>query len=231
MKAKTLIKIVLLLISILLCVAALNLPVTTKQGVNYVVSTKRMPLYFKVLGFFYRHFAYQQLIKEITKDAKSDRGKILAIFKWTYKNIKQRPEGWPVIDDHVWHIVIRGYGENDQAADVFATLCNYAGVDAFYSWVYTRDRKQRIPLSFARIDSKWVVFDPFHGIYFKVEKDKLADVEAIRSGSGWTIEAQDEKPTIDYAIYFDNLPPVKEIELKKANTQSPLNRLLSEITK
>lgn len=212
--------------------AILNLPVTSRQGVNYVVKTTRMPLYIKIIEFLDRDYHYKKLAKRICQGCRSNEEKVLGLFEWTYQNIKRDiPESWPIIDDHVWNIIVRGYGARDQFSDVFTTLCNYAGVDAFYSWVYTQDQKQRIPLSFVEIDSKWVVFDPYHGVYFKVKNDKLVDVEAIRSGSGWTIEALDEKPTIDYAIYLNNLSPVKEMGLKRANIQSPLNRLLFEIKK
>ena len=44
--------------------------------------------------------------------------KTLKIFIWTHKNIRKAPEGLPVIDDHVWHTIIRGYGINDQSSDV-----------------------------------------------------------------------------------------------------------------
>lgn len=208
----------------------LNIPVATRQGINYQWHTIRLPLYLKVLDFFDRHFNYKQLVKRIVKDADTDREKVMKIFEWAHQNIKADvPKDWPIIDDHVWYIIVRGYGAKDQFSDVFTTLCNYAAIDAFYSWVYTQDRKQRIPLSFVRIDKKWVVFDPYHGIYFKARNDELADVEAIRSGSSWTIEALDEKPTIDYAIYFDNLPSIERMELKRSNIQSPLRRIMFEV--
>ena len=57
----------------------------------------------------------------------------MEIFIWTCENIRKQPDGLPVIDDHVWHIIIRGYGEPDQSSDVFTTLCNYAGIRAFYA--------------------------------------------------------------------------------------------------
>ena len=216
----------------LICLSAglfviLNLPVTSKQGINYVVKAVKMPLYIKIIEFLDRDYHYKKLARRICQGCRNDEDKVLALFKWTHQNIKRDiPEGWPLIDDHVWHIIVRGYGARDQFSDVFTILCNYAGVDASYTWVYTVDRTKRIPLSFVKIKERWTIFDPYHGVYFKVKKDKLADVEAIRSGSGWTIEAQDEKPTIDYAIYFNNLSPVKEMGLKRANIQSPLNRLL-----
>jgi len=222
----------LCILGIVFFMAILNIKVSSRQGINFVAHTIKMPLYIKIIEFFDRDYHYKELVENICQGCNSDQNKVLALFEWTHQNIKRDiPEGWPIIDDHVWHIIVRGYGARDQFSDVFTTLCNYAGVDAFYSWVYTQDQKQRIPLSFVRINRKWAVFDPYNGIYFKVKKDKLADVEAIRSGSGWTIEALNKKPTIDYAIYLNNLSPLKEMGLGRTNVQSPLNRLRYEIKK
>ena len=60
------------------------------------------------------------------------RTRVLAVFDWTARRIQPTPEGWPVVDDHILNIIIRGYGMTDQRADVFATLTTYAGVPAFW---------------------------------------------------------------------------------------------------
>lgn len=206
----------------------LNINVTTQQGINYRWQTIRIPLYLKILDFFDRHYNYKELVKRIVKDAKTDEERVLKIFEWTHANIKKVPNGFPTIDDHVWHIIVRGYGADDQSSDVFTTLCNYVGIDAFFSWVYTRDKSQRIPLSFVKIEKKWFIFDPYHGIYFKDKKGGLADINILKSNN-WTPEGNKEHLDIDYAIYFDNLPLIKDAGLKRANIQSPLNRLIFEI--
>jgi len=136
-----------------------------------------------------------------------------------------------IIDDHVWHIIIRGYGVRDQLSDVFTTLCNYAGIDAFFTWVYADGSVKRIPLSFIKIGRRWCIFDPFNGSYFKNKNGEIADVEELKSTNGWSIESLNGKSAIDYTIYFNNLPSVKGMGLKRANTQSPFNRLLFELTK
>jgi len=212
--------------------AILNIPVATRQGINYQWHTIRLPLHLKILDFFDRHFNYKQLVKRIVKDADTDREKVMKIFEWTHQNIKRDiPEGWPIIDDHAWHIIVRGYGVNDQASDVFTTLCNYAGVDAFFTWINTSNRTKGISLSFIKIEQKWSIFDPYHGCYFKNKDGELADIEDIKSKAIWSIESLDGKPNIDYASYLDNLPSVKDVGLSRANIQSPLNRLFFEIRK
>lgn len=210
----------------------LNIPVTSQQGINYVVKSVRMPLYIKIIEFLDRDYHYKELVKKICQGCDSDEDKVLTLFEWTHHNIKADiPEGWPIVDDHVWHIIVRGYGASDQFSDVFTTLCNYAGVDALFRWVYTTARTKRIPLSFVKVKGRWCIFDPFNGSYFKNKNGEIADIEEIKSGSIWSIKNLDGKPNIDYAIYLDNLPSVKDVGLTRANTQSPLNRILFEMKK
>lgn len=223
----------LLVFAVLLgMIYVLNIKVTTKQGINFQVRTIEIPLYLKVLDFFDRHYNYKWTVERIIGDSKVDEEKIMKIFKWTHENIKKIPEGYPVIDDHVWHIIVRGYGDYDQSSDVFTALCNYAGVDAFLNWAYTEDRSSRIPLSFVKINEKWYVFDPYNEVYFKNRKGNLADIEDMINGD-WTVQGinNSSEHEINYAVYLKNLSPVKEIELTRANSQSPLNRLKYEIKK
>jgi len=135
MKRKILSGFILILVVISI-VAVANIEVSTRQGINYVVKTKKIPLFYKVLGYIYRHLAYKQIVREIIKDARSDEEKVLRIFNWTSQQIRRNiPEDYPIVDDHVLNIIIRGYGTTDQSQDVFVTLCNYAGVAA--TWILT----------------------------------------------------------------------------------------------
>jgi len=207
----------------------LNIEVTTKQGVNYVLRPVKIPLYLKVLNFFDRHYNYAELAKRIVKDVESDREKVFKIFYWVKENIKEQPDNLPVIDDHVWHIIVRGYGVPDQYSDVFTTLCNYVGVDAFFLWVFTKDKKEKMPLSFVKLDNEWRVFDPYNQIYFNNKEGDLISITDIRSGETWVAESSSGSVDVHYRIYLDNIPLIKDIGLRRANVQSPLNRLRFEI--
>lgn len=221
--------------SIILCLVGfyiifflLNIKVTTYRGIDYQVDTIEIPLYLKILDFYDRHYNYKELVKRINKDAKTDKERVMRLFEWTYNNIKKNPPDLPFIDDHVWHIIVRGYGVNDQFSDVFTVLCNYAGLDAFFSLIYAKDKKRNILLSFVRINKRWYAFDPYRGVYFKDEKDELIDIQAIKSNT-WQLGMLDKKPEIDYAIFIDNLPSVKTVGLTRSTVQSPFNRLFLEI--
>ncbi len=234
MKKKWLKRIILIISISIGIFYILNINVTTQQGINYEVQTIEIPLYLKVLDFFDRHYNYKWMAERIIGDSRTEREKVFKIFEWTYKTIKKNPEGYPIIDDHVWHIIVRGYGVGDQFSDVFTALCNYAGIDAFFDSPYSADRSSRIPLSFVKISEVWTIFDPYRGVYFKSKEGSLASIEEIIKGN-WLAESIDKDKNkeidINYAIYFKNLSPIKEIELQRSNVQSPINRLKYEIKK
>ncbi len=223
--------------AVIVIIATLNIKVSTKQGIDYKVSTLRIPLYLKVLDFFDRHYNYQWLTGRITEGSKTDKEKAFRIFKWTHENIKRIPPGYPAIDDHVWHIIVRGFGEIDQSSDVFTTLCNYAGIDAFYNKIFSKDHNSYMIFSFAKTDKRWVVFDPYNGVYFENKHGGLVDVEEIIKGD-WVMRDIDSvaqegsiKPDVNYALYLENLSLITSVSLNRANIQSPLKRLEYEIRK
>ncbi|MBL7129839.1 MAG: transglutaminase domain-containing protein [Candidatus Omnitrophica bacterium] len=234
MKVKRLIKIISLLIGLLLCVAVLNLPVITKQGVNYVVSTKKVPLYLKTLGFFYRHFACKQLVSEIIKEPQTDKNRILAIFKWTHENIKQNiPKNYPIVDDHVLDIIIRRYGTPDQFQDVFTTLCSYAGFKAFWFFIEGDNaRLSRTPISLVQLDGTWLVFDSYRGNYFLNDRGEIASAEDIRNDLSICSNIVNFSPfieSINYSKYLKNLDPVGKISITRGEYQIPGKRILYKI--
>lgn len=160
-------------------------PLTTRQGVNFHVSQRSIPLYVKAIDFLHRHYQYQRIAGEITAGCSDDRARALAVFAWTRQNIRKTPDGWPIIDDHILHIIIRGYGVSDQMADVFSTLCTYAGVPAFWQVVNSADSRRQWLLSFARVDGKWVVFDVANAIIFKNEQGELASLDELKAHPAW----------------------------------------------
>lgn len=163
-------------------VAVANLPVNTRQGVNYKVSAHRIPLYIKGLEFIDRDAQYRQLAQEIAKGLTSDQERVLAAFDWTQGNIRPTPAGWPIVDDHILNVIIRGHGTGDQRADVFAMLATYAGVPAF--WRRIRDSRDGVVLTFAQIDGRWVVFDVANGLVFRNSRGTLATLSDLAANPG-----------------------------------------------
>lgn len=158
-------------VSIIALFAALNFPLNTRQGIGGVVATKKIPLYAKACGYLFRDYQYRELSGKITEGAKSDIEKVMAIYMWTVENIKRPPKDFPVIDDHIWDIIVRRYGGNDQIADVFTTLVSYAGYEAFWEKLNTGGSGKALILSFVRIGKEWRVFDLYYNKYFLNDED------------------------------------------------------------
>lgn len=224
----------LLLLPILLLpgIFILNINVTSQQCIDFECRAISLPLYLKIINFFDRHCNYKHMVKGIITDANNDEEKVKKIFEWTYKNIKRVPQGLPVIDDHIWYTIVRGYAANDQFSDIFSTLCNYAGIKAFFRKVHSRDSQRVIVLSYAKIRDNWFVFDPYNGTYFKDKNGKFCKIEDIRLNNCGPVDIEG-KPRfdIDYTIYFDDILSKGNTGLSRASIQSPLNRLVFELNK
>lgn len=212
---------------------ALSIEVTTKQGVDGDVRSIKIPLYLKILDFADRHYNYKALVKRITAGAKTDEEKAMRIFEWTSSNIKKNPPELPVLDDHVWHIIVRGYGVGDQSQDVFTTLCNYAGYDAFFSAVYVEKPKKGKILSFVKMGNSWKVFDAYNGVYFLNEEGVLAGVDDLLSGGWKAVSVSNGDISQDYKECFVNLNAVDYDKWRTSRSaiQSPLRRLIFWLNK
>ncbi len=235
MKKRYLIPTIIILLFLCL-IALLNINVSTRQGTDYKVSRMTMPLYLKVLNFYDRHYNYKWLAKQITGHLDTREDKILRLFHWTYETIKPQPEGLPIMDSHPWDVYVRGYGVSDNIHDLFSTLCNYIGTDAFFTTLHSKDTSDHIMLSFVRIKRGWVAFDPYKGCYFRNNTGGLATIEKIIDEQDWHIIklAQIDISKANYEQYLvENLPRIEKLgsSLLRANTQSPINRLRFQLHK
>lgn len=215
----------------------LNIKVTTKQGIDYKVATLKIPLYLKILDFYDRHYNYKWLVYRITEGKTTEEEKAMALFTWTYKNIAKQPRELRIVDDHVWHIIIRGYGGHDQFSDVFTTLCNYAGIDAFFARLFNRkNATSGRPFSFVKINKKWHLFDPYYGVFFTKDDNSLASAQDIAQGN-WTIKnVREDYPESEfhYEDYFSEILSINFEESHKwsrANIQSPVKRFIYGVVK
>lgn len=174
---KSIKKLIICLLIFICVTAVLNLPLTTKQGIDGVLTVKRIPLYVKACGFFYRDYQYFDLAREITRGITDDNSRVKAIYEWTVQNIKRQPSDLPVIDDHIWDIIVRRYGTSDQMADVFTTLASYAGYEAFWDKGRLSDTGKNIILSFVKIGGTWYIFDIDNKRYL-LDMGELTDDES-----------------------------------------------------
>ena len=209
--------------------ALLAAPATTRQGIDFAVSTKTIPLYAKALAFLHRDAEYRLLAREITAGATTDEAKAMAVFDWTRRHIARTPHGWPVVDDHILHIIIRGHGLEDQMADVFTTLSTYAGVPAF--WRSARiDERPGIVFSFAKVGARWAVFDVGNDIVLRTADGQLADVRELQADPvlSESVMRDIRVQEAPYARFFATLPRFEVPHPLRAQEQMPWPRLLSE---
>lgn len=227
-------KLAAVILNIIAVVALLNMPVTTRQGVDYKVSITSIPLYIKTLDFIDRHCNYRLIADRITRGAKDGDEVVLKILGWTKQNVRPVPYGMPIIDDHILNIIIRGYGTPDQSQDVFTTLCAYKGMTAFWKEVYAKGTDVSYPLSFVKIKNRWRVFDAYYGKYFKTKSGEIADVQeimripSILDDAG--IGAMSYKG-VPYADFYKNLGSLSFEETTRAAQQMPFKRLILEFKK
>ena len=190
-----------------------NLESTTRVGADYKVQTLKIPLYLKILNFFDRHFNYQWLTGRIIGDLNRDEEKAIKLLSWAFNHIKQQPKSLPVMDEHVWSVIVRGYGVGDNFHDVFTTLCNYADMDAFFIYVRSKKGGSEGPMSLVRINGSWAVFDPYNGVYFRNQSGNIASIQDMKTGNMKIIRLSDNyKIKVDYKMLPKFLP--EEIKFK-----------------
>lgn len=224
---------VALLIVALLAVTALALallPTRTRQGVDYVVRSRELPAWEKALDFVQRDIEYARLAADITRGRRSDPDRLAAVYDWTRLNIRDVPEGFPVVDDHVWHIVVRGYGTDDQKADVFTTLATYAGLPAFWALLPPSGPDSALPVSFVRVDGRWTVVDVAAGVRFVDARGVPLPVTAIARERGIvsTVAGDRRYRGIPYAAYYERLCGVRVPPTLRAEKQMLWPRLIFE---
>lgn len=193
----------------LVVVMVLVWPVSTRQGINYEVMNRRIPLGLKAAQFLYRDMVHRRLARKITAGQKSDVACVEALLSWVGKEIQPTPEGRAIIDDHVLGIVERGYGEPDQMADLFTTLCVYSGYPAFWKVIKLSDGDGERVLCFVCLQGDWTVWDASRGIGLENSQGRLLTVEQLTAE---TPRASFETP-----------------QLLRAEKQMPIRRLLFEL--
>ncbi len=160
--------------------AVLWWPVRTQQGVNYLVSQHTVPLHLKLIRFVSRDLEYRYLVHHLTEGIRGDESKVLRLYEWVRTHIHRGvPKGMPVVDDHVWHIIVRGYGTSDQLADVLATLCAYANVPADLAMLAPAGHSPIYAITMVKIDGRWSPLDPYYGVIVRNSDQRLSSREEI----------------------------------------------------
>jgi len=72
-------------------------------------------------------------------------------------------------------VIVRGDGVGDNFHDIFAALCNYADMDAFFS-VRSKKNGPEGSMGLVRIDGNWAVFDTYNGVYFGNQSGNISSI-------------------------------------------------------
>jgi hypothetical protein len=205
-------------------------PTSRFVGVNFVVTQQRLPLWVKAMEFIDRDRNMAETSRAILGGIDGDEARAAAALAWTRANIRNVPAGFPILDDHIWHVVIRGYGQSDQQADVFTTLLAYAGVPAY--WTLIGDQPEEIPISYVRIRDRWRVYDVHRGLVFRNTGGELATPEElaanhdlIRTAAAAAAVADGENYLTRFTGYRAPVAP----DVMRADLQMPGRRLWYEI--
>ena len=217
------------IISVIFIAIVLNIPVATRQGINFKVRTLEIPLYIKVIEFVDRDHHYRRLVREITENQSTSEAKTIAILDWVKENIRDVPEGFDIIDDHVLDIIIRRYGSSDQMTDVFTTLCAYSRVPALRSLLKLTTGDENMPIAYVKLKGKWRVFDVHHNAYFLNREGEIASVEDIISDVSIVKAKGIKTKGVAYEEFFRDLEPIEKDFISKEQKQMPLYRIVYEV--
>lgn len=206
-------------------------PATTRYGVNFHVASKTIPLYEKAVDFVSRDIQARRLAREITAGAASDRARLEKIFRWVGGNIRPVPAGFPIIDDHVWNIVVRGYGADDQRTEVFALLSSYSCCAATTVELRVPSRGA-IMVAVVDVEGTPRVFDVVHQLIFRNQAGDFASIEDLARSPGIVAEASNglSPRGVPYTHYFSNVARLRPVYVRMEH-QKPWARLKDEILK
>jgi hypothetical protein len=126
-------------------------------------------------------------------------------------------------------VIVRGYGQPDQQADVFTTLLAYEGIPAY--WMLIGAPPNELPIAYVRVDGQWRVIDAARQIVFRTATGELATPEALAADTA-LVEHAARGHVNDLAAYlthFRGYRPPQAPEVLRADLQMPGRRALHEI--
>lgn len=154
------------------------------------------------------HFFYREITsKKISEDLKSTDKitSFLNIFEFIYYNMESPNEGvyLPLIDENASIDLIRGYGHCDEQAFVLMNLINKLGFNSRLRDV------QAHTFSEVLIENKWIIADPYFGLLFLNNKNKMLNLEDLYSNNNFLIKDYYDLLSIEegkYTLeYFKNI--------------------------
>lgn len=203
-------------------------PVTTRVGVNYVVTPYRLTLIEKTTHFLSRHWQTQRIASSIVGPERDFERKIERILAWVNERVRPVPEGFPVVDDHPLHILVRGYGAPDQRSEAFTLIASYSGLPATTALLSPPGSREQIMLALVQWEGNLYPVDVVHHLLFRTPQGALATLEELQRHPEWITAAAGER-VIDgfpYIAYWHQIGSVvKERSFTRMELQKPWSRL------
>jgi hypothetical protein len=156
-------------------------PMTTAVGSNFHVTVKRITLFEKTVAFVDRDLQMRRLTKEVAGTGGTRQQRLLRMYEWVAGNIHPTPPGLPVIDDHVWHIFVRQYGEVDQRAEALAMLATDDGMPASTIPLGKLPTRRLVQLTVVNLDGRLVLFDVNNRVVFRKPSGELATLNDLQT--------------------------------------------------
>ena len=187
-----------------------------------------IPLYEKAANFISRDLQARRLAAEVTAGAADDRARLEKIFTWVGRNVRPVPDGFPIVDDHVWHIIVRGYGAPDQITEVFALLASYSCCPATQAELKVGSKA--IVVAVVELDGAPRVFDVVRQVSFRNGANDFASIDDLARNPAIVVAAGgDRRPQQEpYARYFAEVGRLRP-GFGRMASQRPWQRLKAEV--
>ena len=216
------------LLAIVVTALVAQWPTTTRYGIDYQVFSKQIPLYEKAINFLSRDLQARRLAAEVTAGASDDRARLEKIFRWVGRNVRPVPNGFPTVDDHVWNIIVRGYGADDQITEVFTLLASYSCCSATLAELRAAPTKA-ILVAVVDLEGMPRVFDVAHQLIFRNDAGDFASIDDLARnpriiaavGGGLTFQGE------PYMGYFADIGQLRP-KFGRMELQKPWQRLKGE---
>lgn len=209
-----------------------QIPTIGLEAVDDRMIVHRMPLWEKAAKFYIRHREFRQWAEEAAGGETDPQRRVLRLLEWTRSQVKPIPQGQPLVDDHISHIVLRHYGNDGQLAEVFTALAAYTGNEGRW-WEASSPpgASARAILCFIESGGKWWVLDVWNGGWFETESGQIATIEDFKHPErlrqrGYASELLGGAP---YISYFQDIERVFMRSFSRARGQMPWHRLLMVI--
>lgn len=202
-------------------------PAETRVAVDYQPTVQRIHFYEKALHFLSRDRQTRRQVEQIVTAAASDEANLLRIFEWVRENVRDVPAGFPIVDDHPFHIIVRGYGAADQQSEAFSLLASYAGFRAATMLVPST----AYPLATVELEDRQYVFDVPRGLAFVDGSGRLIDLETLLADRNRLRQALGDAD-LDPNAYHATLAEFARLAVNtdRMEMQKPLGRLWYELT-